>query len=190
MKYAKGADGNWKLEWIDRDAEYGPLFRIGPDVYRRSRANGRVIVLDAVLSPGLDYLDAAVEGFRTMAEHWKAPIIFVIRPDVRKPPAARFLYAWSQECFHNGAVERTYFLAMNAFNRVLAQFVARAFTSDMPTIAVNGEAELDRLLDTFDLAVNQDGFELKTRALVALGEDRKGAFEQLFQRLLRRLRPK
>ena len=187
MKHTKGADGKWQLEWIDKDAEFGPLFRIGPDVYQRSRANGRVIVLDAILSPGLDYLDAAVEGFREMAEHWRAPIIFVIKPDVSKPPAARFLYAWSQEAFHNGSVERTYFLATNTFNRILAQFVARAFTSDMPTIAVNGEGELNQALDTFDLGVDRPEFTLKSRALVPLGESRQGAFEQLFQRLLKRI---
>jgi hypothetical protein len=83
----------YKLEWIDKDAEVGPLFKIGTkDIYSRERAGERIIRLKAIHSPNLDYLTPAVEAFHAMAEHWGAPVIFVIDPDVKKPPAGRFLF--------------------------------------------------------------------------------------------------
>ena len=185
--YKRGPDGRWQLEWIDKDAHEGPVFRIGPDVYSRIRPGGRVLELHAILSPGLDYLDAAVQGFKELAEHWQAPTIFIIRPDVRKPPAVRFLYQWSQTAFYNGSCDHTFMLTSNLFTQTLSKFVIRSFTDSMPTEAVQGRWALDQRLNAMDLTCGREGFQLKSMALVTAGQSRTGAFGQLFRRVLRRV---
>ena len=50
--------GSFDLEWIDIDAEEGPLFRFGKkDVYYRVRAGERVVRLRAKHSPNLDFVE-------------------------------------------------------------------------------------------------------------------------------------
>ena len=45
---------DYKLEWINKEADQGPLFKIGPkDVYYREFAGERVVRLKAKHSPGL-----------------------------------------------------------------------------------------------------------------------------------------
>ncbi|MDP6944261.1 MAG: hypothetical protein QF464_08935 [Myxococcota bacterium] len=185
--YRPGPDGKWQLEWIDKEAHEGPVFRIGPDVYSRLRPGQRVLELHAILAPGLNYLDAAVEGFREVAEHWKAPVLFIIRPDVRKPPAVRFLYQWSQSAFYNGSCDQTFMLTSNFFTQTLSRFVIRSFTDVMPTEAVQGRWALDQRLNEMDLACGREDFRIKSMALVPAGQARDGAFTQLLRRLVRRL---
>ena len=184
--YQPGADGKWKLEWIDKDAVEGPVFRIGPDVYSRIRPGERVLELHAILSPGLNYLDAAVEGFREVAEAWQAPIVYIIRPDVKKPPAVRFLYEWSQTAFYNGSCDQTFMLAGNRFTQALSRFVIRSFTDSMPTEAVKGRWALDQRLNSMDLSCGREDFQLKSMALVPAVAPKDGAFGQLFRRVIRR----
>jgi len=181
-----GPDGKWQLEWIDKDAHEGPVFRIGPDVYSRTRPGQRVLENHAILSPGLDYLDAAVQGFRELAEHWQAPVLYIIRPDVRKPPAVRFLYEWSQTAYFNGSCDQTYMLTSNVFTQTLGRFVVRSFTDAMPFEAVQGRWALDQKLNSLELSCGREGFRIKSLALVPAGEPQHGAFGQLLNRFLRR----
>ena len=181
-----GPDGKWQLEWIDKDAHEGPVFRIGPDVYSRIRPGERVLENHAILSPGLNYLDAAVQGFREIAEHWQAPVLYIIRPDVRKPPAVRFLYEWSQTAYFNGSCDQTYMLTSNVFTQTLGRFVVRSFTDAMPIEAVQGRWALDQKLNDCDLSCGREDFRIKSLALVPAGEPQDGAFGQLMSRFLRR----
>jgi len=185
--YRPGPDGKGQLEWIDKDAEEGPVFRIGPDVYSRIRPGQRVLELHAILAPGLNYLDAAVEGFREVAERWQAPVVFIIRPDVRQPPAIRFLYQWSQTAFYNGSCDRTFMLTSNLFTQTLSRFVIRSFTDAMPTAAIQGRWALDQRLNEMDLSCGREGFRIQSMALVPAGQAQDGAFSQLLRRLVRRL---
>ena len=187
-KHRPGPDGKWQLEWIDKDAEEGPVFRIGPDVYSRIRPGERVLELHAILSPGMNYLDAAVQGFGELAEHWGAPVVYIIRPDVKKPPAVRFLYEWSQTAYFNGSCDQTFMLTSNLFTQALGRFVIRSFTDAMPTEAIQGRWALDQRLNEMDLACGREDFRLKSMALVAGGEGQTGAFGQLFRRLVKRLK--
>ena len=193
-----GVDGQevsmakYELEWINKDAEEGPLFRIGPkDVYYRERKGQRVVRLAAKHSPNLDYLTPAVEAFHELAEHWGAPVVFVIDPDVKKPPAAQFLFEWSRAAWNNGSVDQSFMLMHNSFTQVLGRFVCRMFCAgDMPFEAINGRAALDARLDAMDTSVGRAGFTLVplSSALVVKRRLGEGAFGQLFTRVLRRAR--
>lgn len=177
--------------WIDRDAEVGPVLRVGPDTYERDKPNSRVLRLTTTYSPGIDYVAPAVEAFAAVAEHWGAPVLFVLEPDVKKPPAVRFLYEWSRAAFENGSVERSWFLMHNAFSRIVGNVVARGFCAGgMPFTALNGRAELDAILAGLDISCPQEGFALKqtSTALAVRRGLGDGAYGQLFKRLLRRVR--
>ena len=186
-KHRPGPDGRWKLEWIDKDAHEGPVFRIGPDVYSRIRPGKRVLENHAILSPRLNYLDAAVEGFREVAEHWQAPVLYIIRPDVKKPPPARFLYEWSQQAFFNGSCDQTFMLTSNVFTQTLGRFVVRSFTDAMPIESIQGRWALDQRLNEMDLECGREDFKLKSLALVPQSGAQQGAFGQLMQRIIRRI---
>ena len=184
--------GKYTLEWINKDAEEGPLFKIGTkDIYYRDRKGQRVVRLEAKHAPNLDYLTPAVEAFHELSEHWGAPVIFIIDPDVKKPPAAQFLFEWSQAAWQNGSVDQSFMLMHNPFTLVLGRFVCRMFCAgEMPFEAINGRANLDVRLDAMDTSVGWSGFEL-TPLSTALAVKRRlgeGAFGQLFSRALRRAR--
>ena len=184
--------GRYNLEWIDIDAEEGPLFRIGKkDVYYRERAGQRVVRLRAKHSPNLDYLTPAVEAFHMLSAHWGAPVLYVIDPDVKKPPSGQFLYEWSRAAWHNGSVDQSFMVMHNTVTQFLGRFVCRMFCAgEMPFDTVNGEAELARRLDEMDTSVGQPDFELKplSTALVPQHRFGEGAYGQLLTRLLRRAR--
>ena len=180
---------NW--EWIDKDAESGPLFRVGPDTYVRHRPDSRVVRLTTTHAPGLDYLTPAVEAFAACAEHFGAPIVFVLEPDVKKPPAVRFLYEWSQAAWLNGSVDQSWFLMHGPFSRFIGQVVCRAFCSGgMPFEAVAGHKALDEKLDEMDLSLAREGFALKgsSTALVTRRGLGEGPYGQLVARALRKVR--
>lgn len=183
--------GKYELQWINKDAEEGPLFQIGSkDVYYRERAGQRVVRLRAKHSPNLDYLTPAVEAFHELAAYWGAPVIFIIDPDVKKPPAGEFLFEWSRAAWHNGSVDQSYMLMHNRLTQLLGRFVCRAFCAgDMPFEAIDREA-LDARLDATDTSVNQEGFELRplSTALIPHRRFGEGAYGQLLTRLFRRAR--
>jgi len=183
----------YKLEWIDKGAEEGPVFRIGKkDIYYRELKGGRVIRLKAKHSPNLDYLTPAVEAFHELSEYWGAPIIFIIDPDVKKPPAGQFLYEWSRAAWHNGSVDQSYMLMHNSFMRMVGRLVCRMFCAgDMPFEALNGEKALTEKLDEHNTSVAWEGFELRplSTALVVKRRFGEGAYGQLLVRLFRRAGP-
>ena len=183
--------GKYQLEWINKDAEEGPLFQIGSkDIYYRERAGERIVRLRAKHSPNLDYLTPAVEAFHELASYWGAPVVFIIDPDVKKPPAGQFLFEWSRAAWHNGSVDQSYMLMHNPLTQMLGRFVCRAFCAgDMPFEAVDREG-LNARLDALDTTVNQEGFDLKplSTALVPHRRFGEGAYGQLLTRLCRRVR--
>ena len=184
--------GKYSLTWIDKDAEVGPLFRIGEkDIYSRERAGERIIRLKAIHSPNLDYLTPAVEAFHEISEHWGAPAIFIIDPDVRKPPAGQFLYEWSQAAWHNGSVDQSYMVMHNALTQVLGRFVCRMFCqAGMPFDAISGDKKMQKILDEANTTVGWENFELRplSTALVAQRRLGEGAYGQIFARLFGRFR--
>lgn len=185
--------GKYKLHWIDKGAEVGPVFRIGTDdIYYRERRGERVLRLKAKHSPNLDYLTPAVEAFHELAEYWGAPVIFVIDPDVKKPPAGQFLFEWSQAAWHNGSVDRSYMLMHNGVTKMLGVLVCRMFCAgDMPVEAVNGEKRLNEILDGLDTSVRWEGFKLRplSTALAVKRRIGEGAYGQLLVRLFKRVGP-
>ncbi len=177
--------------WIDKDAVEGPLFRVGPDTYVRDRPHSRVIRLTTTYTPGLDYIQPAVEAFAAVSQHLGAPLLFVLQPDVKRPPPVQFLYEWSRAAFANGSVEQSWFLMGGRLSRVVGQVVCRAFVSGgMPFSSLGGRAELDALLDTLDLSCNRPGFAVAptTTALATRRSFGQGAYGQLMVRLWRRAR--
>lgn len=176
-------------EWIDQDAVVGPILRIGPDVYERDQPGGRVLRLTTTYAPGIDYVQPAVDAFAAVASHWGAPVLFVLEPDVKQPPAVRFLFEWSQQAFANGSVEQSWFLMHSRFSRFVGKVVARAFVSGgMPMTALNGRRELDDVLAGLDLSCPQPAFELapQSTALAVQRQLGDGMYGQLVKRLLRR----
>ncbi len=184
--------GTYELEWIDKHASVGPVFRIGTkDVYSRERADGRILRLRALHSPDMDYLGPAVQAFRELAELWGAPIVFIIDPDVRKPPASRFLYEWSRAAWQNGSVDQSFMVMHNPVTHLLGRLVCRLFCDGgMPFEAVKGERLLAERLDALDPRAPRQGWSLNAEAsalarVPGLGD---GAYGQLLVRLARRLK--
>lgn len=156
----------WTLEWIDKNAEAGPLFQIGRDVYVRERPGQAVIRLKAYESYPPDAVPAAVEAFNECAAAWGAPITFIIDPDLKKPPAVRFLFEWSRSTFARGSVERSYMKTTNTLTRWMATIVLKMFTDgSMPFEAIEGEPALQARLDQLDLTCPKEGFKLNELAL-------------------------
>lgn len=178
-------------QWIDPDATHGPLFRIGPDTYVRDRADSRIVRLTTTYSPGVDYIQPAVDAFTETARRWGAPVLFVLEPDVKKPPAVRFLYEWSQACAANGSVERAWFLMGGRLSRMVGNVVGRAFTAGgMPFEAVAGRAELDAVLADLDLSCPLPGYVPPPAGQTALAVQRglgDGVYGQLVKRLFRKI---
>jgi hypothetical protein len=184
--------GKFELEWINKDAEVGPLFKIGTkDIYSRDRPGQRIIRLAARHAPNLDYLTPAVEAFHAMAEHWGAPVIFVIDPDIKKPPAGRFLFEWSQAAHHNRSVDQSFMVMSGPFTQVLGRLVCRMFCQGgMPFEAIQGEKGLSERLSTMNTKVGWADFSVEdlSTALVAERRIGQGVFGQLFSRAFRKLR--
>ncbi len=182
----------YELTWINKHAEEGPLFRIGDkDIYSRPRKGQRVVRLAAIHSPNLAYVGPAVQAFYELAELWGGPVVFVIDPDVKKPPAAQFLFEWSQAAFNNGSVDRSYMKMGNPFTQVLGRFVCRAFTAGgMPFEAISGEKNLQAALDQLDLDLPVADWQLveTSTALVVRRSLGEGAYGQLVKRVFARLR--
>lgn len=182
--------GQYEIEWIDKDATQGPVFRIGTkDVYVREYADQRVLRLYAKHSPNLDYLRPAIEAFHELAEHWGAPIIYVIDPDVKKPPSGQFLYEWSRAAWSNGSVDQSFMVMKNPITEVMGRFVCRMFCAgDMPFETIRGDKALKSRLDNVDTSVGWEGFSLQplTGALVVKRRIGQGAYGQLLARLFRR----
>ena len=179
----------YDVEWINPDAEQGPLFKIGRDVYERERPGSRVIWLRAHESYPHYVADRAARAFDQCAERWGAPVIFVIDPNLKKPPAARFLFEWSRATFASGGVERSYMVTTNTLTQMMGRLVLRMFTDGaMPFQAIQGHNALNRHLDTLDLSCPQPDFKLvDTRAMVLRGEAPPTLMRSLLRRARRRL---
>jgi|GEM_PF-1329404 len=185
-----GAD--FEVTFIDKDADEGDVFRIHRgafvDTYTRERAGQRVLRLKTVNAPPIEYAEPAVRAFRELADHWGAPIVFVIDPDVRKPPAAQFLYEWSRRAFHDGSVDRSFMVMGNRVTKALGRLVCRMFVAGgMPIEAVT-ERELQERLSRLDLSCGRPGFATRpeTTALVVRRGFGDTAYGQLFVRAFRR----
>ena len=182
--------GKYKLEWIDKEARIGPVFRINRDVYSRDREDQRVLRLNAVESYSVEGVEPAVEGFYELAKIWGAPIVFVIQPNLMKPPAGRFLFEWSRRAFNNNSVDQSYLLGTNTLTKWMGRVVLRVFTdSGMPFEAINGEAELQRRLHATDLTCPRAGFEVvePNTAMVLHGGGPTTLMGSILSRLRRRV---
>ncbi len=181
----------YPLSWIDRDAESGPIFQVGRDVYERAVPGGRVIWLEALETyPG--YVAPRIaEAFGQCAEAWGAPIVFVIDPNLLKPPAVRFLFEWSRTTHSQGSVEQCFMKTSSLLTQWMGRIVLRVFTDgSMPFRAVQGDEAMRETLDQLDLAAPQPGFELRgpTTALVPAGQGPQTLLGSIVQRAVRRAR--
>lgn len=182
--------GRYDLTWIDKNAEHGPIFSIGRDTYERPRAGQRLIWLKAVESYPGPIAEVAAEAFTQCAKAWGAPIVFVIDPNLAKPPAGRFLFEWSRTTFENKSVERSFMCTSNAVSRWMGKIVLRLFSDgSMPFEAIQGRDKLNAHLDTLDLSCPRDGFEVLDpgSAMVLHQGSRPGLMRSLLGRMARRL---
>ncbi len=181
---------NYDLTWIDIDADEGPIFQIGRDVYHRARPGAALIRLPAVESYPGRIAGTAIEAFTECARHWQAPITFVIEPNLAKPPAARFLFEWSRGTHANGSVEQCYMKTSNTLTRWMGRIVLRLFTDgSMPFEAIEGEEALNRKLDTLDLSCPREGWSAPAtdQAMVLASEAPPTLMRSLLRRAARRL---
>ena len=123
-----------------------------------------------------------------LAVHWGAPIIYIINADVKKPPAARFLYEWSQAAWSNGSVDQTFMVMNNVFTKALGGLVARMFCAGGMPMQSLSRKELDAWLDAADTASPRADWSIPalSTALVTRRGFGEGAYSQLLMRLLRR----
>ncbi len=180
----------YELTWINKNAEEGPVFQIGRDVYHRERAGKALIRLPAVESYPGRVADTAIEAFTTCAREWGAPITFIIEPNLSKPPAARFLFEWSRTTYANGAVEQCYMKTSNTVTRLMGKVVLRLFTDgSMPFEAIEGEEALQNKINTLDLSCPREGWVAPAtgQAMVLASEAPPSLMRSLFRRAARRL---
>ena len=181
----------YDFEWIDRDAEQGPVFRIGRDVYIRERPGQSLIRLPALETYPARVAPVAAQAFIECARAWEAPITFVIEPNLKRPPAVRFLYEWSTTTARVGAVERSFMGVTNTLTRWMGALVLRVFTDgSMPFEAIEGEEALQRRLDQLDLSCPRPGYTppTSTQALVRAGDAPPSLLRFLLGRAARRVR--
>lgn len=175
----------YQVEWIDKNAEQGPIFKVGRDVYERPRPGQALIWLKGKESyPGRVAPEIA-QAFTECAQAWGAPITYVIEPNLAKPPAARFLFEWSRSTWSNGSVEHCYMKTSNTLTRWMGRVVLRLFTDgSMPFEAIEGEGPLQARLDARDLSCPRAGYTppSSSTALVLSG----GAPDTLMKSLVRR----
>ncbi|MFT5431370.1 MAG: hypothetical protein ACI9OJ_002065 [Myxococcota bacterium] len=178
-----------EVEWIDPEAEQGPLFRVGRDVYERERAGGRVIWLRAHESYPARVALPVARAFDDCARRWGAPAVFIIDPNLKKPPAARFLFEWSRATAASGSVEESFMRTGNRLSQLMGKLVLRMFTDGtMSFRAINGTDAMNAHLDTLDLSCPQPGFVVRdTEALVLRGESPPSLMRSLLRRARRRL---
>lgn len=183
----------FELTWIDKHAEVGPVFRIHrpgwDDVYTREIPGRRVLRLRTVNAPPIEYVEPAVEAFRVLAEAWGAPIVYLIDPDVRRPPAARFLYEWSRRAYQDGSVDQSYMVMTNRVTRALGGLVCRMFVAGGMPIEAVVPGELDERLARLDLSCGRPDFACASGSTAlalrrGLADD---AFGQILLRAIRRL---
>jgi len=182
----------FELTWIDKHAEVGPIFRMGEkDVFSRLYPGQRILQLEAKHSPNITYLDGTVTAFHELAELWGAPVLYIIKPDVKKPPAAQFLYEWSRIAYENGSCDQSYMLMQGPLQVILGKLVTKMFCSaGMPFEALQA-ADLERRLAETNLDCNWDDFDLKPLPTTALAISHKvgeGAYGQLLTRFFRKFR--
>lgn len=150
---------DYSLRWIDKDAESGPVFQIGRDVYERELPGQSVIWLRAVESYPGDVASTAAGAFDECARSWGAPITFIIEPNLAKPPAARFLFEWSRGVASSGSVERSYMKTSNTLTRFMGRVVLRLFTDGaLPFRAIEGEHAVRAKLAAHDLSCPREGY--------------------------------
>ena len=180
----------YTFEWIDKKAEFGPVFRINRDVYSRDRHNQRVLRLNAVESYSTDGIEPAVQAFYELAKEWGAPIVYVIQPNLMKSPAGRFLFEWSRRAYENKSVEKSYLLATNTLTNWMGRVVLRIFTdTGMPFKAIKGEAALQSELNAQNLDCPQEGFAVEeaSTAVVLHTSRTPSLVGSILSRLRRRL---
>lgn len=182
---------NYELTWIDKNAAQGPIFKIGRDVYERPRRGDRVIWLPAVETYPGRVAATAVDAFTECAQAWGAPIVFVIDPNLKKPPAARFLFEWSRRTAENGSVEQCFMRTSGVLTRWMGRVVLRLFTDgSMPFETIQGTDAVNARLDQLDLTCPQPGFEVSTptAALVLADQAPPSMMRSMMRRAARRLR--
>jgi hypothetical protein len=180
----------YELEWIDKNAESGPIFKIGRDVYERPRPGKALIWLKARETYPGHVAPTAIQAFTECAQAWGAPITYVIEPNLAKPPAARFLFEWSRSTWTNGSVEQSYLKTSNVLTRWMGRVVLRLFTDGaMPFEAVEGDGPMQARLDARDLSCPREGYVPPTTstALVLSGETPPSLMRSLVRRAARRL---
>lgn len=181
---------SYELTWINKHAEQGPIFKIGRDIYERDRPGERVIRLNAVESYPARVSHTAIDAFTECAQAWGAPIVFIICPDLKKPPAVRFLFEWSRTTHGNGSVERCYMKTGNRVTHLMGRVVLRAFTDgSMPFEAVRGEDAVQARLGDLELDCPRAGFEIKqtSTALVRREDAPPSLLRSLFGRAARKV---
>lgn len=181
----------YELVWVDKNAEKGPVFKIGRDTYEREFPGQSVIWLRAVESYPARVAPVAARAFSECAREWGAPITFIIEPNLAKPPAARFLFEWSRSVAANSAVERSYMKTSNTVSRFMGRLVLRLFTDGtLPFEAIEGQEAVETRLKTHELSCPRAGFKMPEpgTSMVLSGDAAPGLMRSLMRRAANRLR--
>jgi hypothetical protein len=179
----------YELTWINKNADSGPVFQIGRDIYEREIPGGRLIRLKAVESYPGHVAPIAIEAFRECARAWGAPIVYIIDPNLIKPPAVRFLFEWCRTTHAEGSVEQCFMKTSNMLTHLMGRFVLGVFTDgSMPFEAISGEEALQVRMSQLNLAAPQPGFTLSDpgTALTLAGNAPQGLLKSIFSRMFKR----
>ena len=179
----------YEFTWINKNADSGPIFQIGRDVYEREIPGGRLIRLKALESYPGNVASSAIEAFRECAKAWGAPVVFIIDPNLLKPPAVRFLFEWCRTTHAEGSVEQCFMKTSNVMTHLMGKFVLSVFTDgSMPFEAIEGEDALQARLSRLDLSAPQSGFTMTdpSTALVMAGDAPQGLLRNIFSRMFKR----
>ena len=115
------------LEWIDREAERGLVFQIGPD--RGFRDGDRQLRIRAMTSPSVEYNAAAVEAVGALSALWGGPIEIVLDFEGHGPPVPGEAVALCQALVASNAIERIVLLKKSWMPKFIVSAVVRVLSA-------------------------------------------------------------
>lgn len=115
------------LEWIDREADRGPVFRLGSDCGFRD--GDRQLRIRAMTSPTAEYNVAATEAVMSLSQLWGGPIELVLDFEGHGPPAAGEALALCQSLVASKAIERIVLLKKSWMPKFVVSAVVRVLSA-------------------------------------------------------------
>lgn len=115
------------LEWVDKKAERGAVFRIGVD--RGFRDGDRQLRICTMTSPSPEYNAAAMEAVEVLSAQWGGPIELVLDFEGHGPPAAGEAVELCKSLVASNTIERIVLLKKPWMPRFVVSAVVQVLSA-------------------------------------------------------------